>query len=149
MSTPVAFIINLCFGISTGSAKDGQLGSRTACSGHGECTVHGECRCDSHHAGPACEHSKTEILHNDHFDFQLASGQYQYFRVHIPPKFPGGYVEVQVQASNPVVVLMRYDDLPTKSAYEVSNFDDWIERSHWAADHGEIMANGRRMVEAS
>lgn len=98
------------------------------CSGFGSCDKHGECQCDSKHAGPACEHDKIDILHNDGFRFQVSPGHYQYFRVHVPPHFPGGYVKVDVSGSTPLVVLVRYDDLPTKASYDLSNFDDWINR---------------------
>lgn len=98
------------------------------CSGQGQCNRHGECECNSHHTGPACEHSKLEILRNENFNFEVQSGHYQYLRVHIPPRFPGGYVEVEVQSSAPLIVLIRYDDLPNKGTYELSNFDDWINR---------------------
>ncbi|CAE7225121.1 unnamed protein product [Symbiodinium natans] len=101
------------------------------CSGFGRCDKHGECQCDSKHAGPACEHDKIEILRNDNFHFQVSAGHYQYFRVHVPPRFPGGYVKVEISGSAPLVVLVRYDDLPTKASYDLSNFDDWINhRSH-------------------
>lgn len=50
------------------------------CSGFGSCDKHGECQCDSKHAGPACEHDKIDILHNDGFRFQVSPGHYQYFR---------------------------------------------------------------------
>jgi len=103
-------------------------GQEKACSGMGTCSSQGECLCDSFHAGPACEHSKREVLHNDKFNFQVAMGRYQYFRVHIPPRFPGGYLQVRVQSDGPLILLVRYDDLPTKSAYDSSNFDDWINR---------------------
>lgn len=111
------------------------------CSGHGKCSRSGECQCDSHHAGPACEHSKMEVLHNSRYEFQLAPGHYQYFRVHIPPKFPGGYLKVEVHASDPVVVLVRYDDLPTKAVYDLSNFDDWIERRDSSTLRFKVEAN--------
>jgi len=98
------------------------------CSGVGQCTPRGECQCDGQHAGPACEHDKIEILHNGQFDFKVVAGHYQYFRVHVPPRFPGGYVKVSVTSSAPAVVLVRYDDLPTKASYDLSNFDDWINQ---------------------
>lgn len=96
------------------------------CSGHGECEKHGECSCDSGHSGPACEHKKYDVVGNQDFKFDLGPGQYQYFRVHIPPRFAGGYVQVNLKSSMPMVMLMRSDSLPSKTKYDLSNFDDWV-----------------------
>eukprot|EP00441_Pelagodinium_beii_P043868 CAMPEP_0197641408 /NCGR_PEP_ID=MMETSP1338-20131121/15391_1 /TAXON_ID=43686 ORGANISM="Pelagodinium beii, Strain RCC1491" /NCGR_SAMPLE_ID=MMETSP1338 /ASSEMBLY_ACC=CAM_ASM_000754 /LENGTH=804 /DNA_ID=CAMNT_0043214389 /DNA_START=8 /DNA_END=2422 /DNA_ORIENTATION=+ len=96
------------------------------CSGHGSCDRFGACKCFSDHTGPACEHRKYDIVVGQDFDFQVAAGHYQYFRVHVPPHFVGGYVEVQVQSTAPLIVLIRNDDLPTKSSFDISNFDEWI-----------------------
>eukprot|EP00442_Polarella_glacialis_P025350 CAMPEP_0115159742 /NCGR_PEP_ID=MMETSP0227-20121206/70414_1 /TAXON_ID=89957 /ORGANISM="Polarella glacialis, Strain CCMP 1383" /LENGTH=752 /DNA_ID=CAMNT_0002571553 /DNA_START=93 /DNA_END=2353 /DNA_ORIENTATION=+ len=96
------------------------------CSGHGVCERHGLCKCDNDHTGSACEHEKYDVVVGQDFKFEVKSGKYQYFRVHIPPRFEGGYVEVKIRSSEPLVVLLRSDDLPTKNKYELSNFNDWV-----------------------
>eukprot|EP00930_Biecheleria_cincta_P059540 TRINITY_DN4524_c0_g2_i1.p1 TRINITY_DN4524_c0_g2~~TRINITY_DN4524_c0_g2_i1.p1 ORF type:complete len:836 (-),score=147.90 TRINITY_DN4524_c0_g2_i1:159-2666(-) len=98
----------------------------TMCSGHGECEKDGECSCDSSHSGPACEHKKYDVVGNQDFQFDLGPGQYQYFRVHIPPRFAGGYIQVTLKSSMPMVLLLRSDSLPSKTNYDLSNFDDWV-----------------------
>eukprot|EP00930_Biecheleria_cincta_P056844 TRINITY_DN42878_c0_g1_i1.p1 TRINITY_DN42878_c0_g1~~TRINITY_DN42878_c0_g1_i1.p1 ORF type:complete len:656 (+),score=105.40 TRINITY_DN42878_c0_g1_i1:21-1988(+) len=96
------------------------------CSGHGKCEQHGECLCDSGHTGPACEYKTYDVVVNQDFNFELAVGQYQYFRVRVPSRFPGGYVQVFLKSSTPLVVLLRRNDLPSKNDYDSSNFDDWL-----------------------
>lgn len=135
------------------------------CSGHGKCGKHGLCLCDGDFTGPACEHGKSDVVvaADGHYAFKVTTGKYQYFRIRIPPKFPGGYLEVKVMAQQPLVVLVRGDDLPTKSSFELSNFDDWINGRYIsvlkfkvpsilgdvsAVPFGQIgMGNGRRLED--
>jgi len=100
------------------------------CSGHGTCGKSGACECDGSFAGPACEHSKTDVVvaADGHYSFKVETGRYQYFRIRIPPRFPGGYLEVKLMSNQPLVVLVRGNDIPTKSNFELSNFDDWINQ---------------------
>jgi len=102
----------------------------TFCSGHGQCGKHGICECDGDFTGPACQHSKSDIFveAEDRYRFKVATGHYQYFRVRVPPRFPGGYLQVKAESMQPLVILVRSDDLPTKSNFELSNFDDWVNR---------------------
>jgi len=109
--------------------EDGRLvESPNFCSGHGHCNKHAECSCDGDWTGPACEHSKKDIVvaADGRYRFKVATGKYQYFRIRIPPDFPGGYLEIKLLAESPLIVLVRGDDLPTKSNFELSNFDDWL-----------------------
>jgi len=98
------------------------------CSGNGQCTQHGVCSCDGDHVGPACEHLKSDMVvaAEGKYRFKVATGRYQYFRVRVPPRFQGGFLEVRTESEQPLVVLVRGDDLPTKTNYELSNFDDWV-----------------------
>jgi len=100
----------------------------TFCSGHGRCGKNAVCVCDGDWTGSACQHSKSDLVvaAEGRYRFKVATGHYQYFRVRVPPRFPGGYLEVKSQSSLPLVVLVRSDDLPTKSNFELSNFDDWV-----------------------
>lgn len=78
--------------------------------------------------GAACEHKKDDIVTaaEGRYRFSLDAGHYQYFRVRVPNDFPGGFLEVQMWGERPLVVLIRGDALPTKTNYELSNFDDWV-----------------------
>jgi len=100
------------------------------CSGHGECVDHGVCECDGDHTGAACEHKQDDIVTaaEGRYRFSLDTGHYQYFRVRVPNEFPGGYLEVQTWGERPLVVLIKGDSLPTKSNFELSNFDDWVSQ---------------------
>lgn len=100
------------------------------CAGHGSCGRNGLCECDGDFTGPACEHSKSDVVvaADGHYDFKVETGRYQYFRIRIPPRFPGGYLAVTVMSSQPLVVLVRGNEIPTKSRYDMSNFDDWVNR---------------------
>lgn len=102
--------------------------SEAFCSGQGSCGKHGLCECYSDWEGPACEHAKSDIVTaaEGRYRFEVSTGHYQYFRVHIPPRFPGGYLEVKTSADMPLVVLVRSHGLPTKGNFEISNFDDWV-----------------------
>lgn len=102
--------------------------AHTFCSGHGHCGKHGACECDGDYTGAACEHSKVDVVvaAEGRYEFKVATGHYQYFRVRVPPRFPGGYLEVIAHSMQPLVTLVRSDDLPTKRNFEFSNFDDWI-----------------------
>lgn len=116
----------------TGGSQEGADGQlvpvRGFCSGHGSCGTHGVCECDEGHAGPACSHSITDhgVAAEGNYDFQVATNRYQYFRVRVPPQFRGGYLQVTVKSTRPLVVLLRSDGLPTKRNYKLSNFDDWM-----------------------
>jgi len=116
----------------TGGSQDGADGQlvpvRGFCSGHGTCGTHGVCECDEGHAGPACSHSITDhgVAAEGNYSFQVATNRYQYFRVRVPPQFRGGYLQVTVRSSSPLVVLLRSDGLPTKRNFKLSNFDDWM-----------------------
>jgi len=102
------------------------------CSGHGKCSSNGKCQCDSDFVGPACEHSKKDVVvaADGHYRFKVETGRYQYFKIKIPPRFSGGYLSVNVMAKQPVVVLVRENDIPTKSNFELSNFDDWLDHDY-------------------
>mmetsp|Transcript_73747 Transcript_73747/g.207080 ORF Transcript_73747/g.207080 Transcript_73747/m.207080 type:complete len:772 (-) Transcript_73747:21-2336(-) len=109
--------------------EDGRLiQSPNFCSGHGHCNKYAECDCDGDWIGPACEHSKKDIVvaADGHYRFKVAAGKYQYFRIRIPPEFAGGYLEIKVVGQRPLIVLVRSGDFPTKTNYELSNFDQWI-----------------------
>lgn len=100
------------------------------CSGHGTCGKHGNCQCDGDYAGAACEHSKTDVVvaADGHYNFKVATDRYQYFRVRIPPRFPGGFLNVKLMASeHPLVVLVRSGEIPSKTNFEISNFADWLD----------------------
>jgi len=109
---------------TTSGAKDGSI----VCSGHGGCGKDGRCICSGEYTGPACEHSKIDIVvkAQGKYSFAIAAGRYQYFRVRIPPRFPGGFLELQLTSDAPLILLARNGDLPTKTSFELSNFDDWI-----------------------
>lgn len=116
---------------SGGAHKVGQvLQPASLCSGRGRCVDHGVCQCDGDAAGAACEHKKNDIVTaaEGRYRFALDTGHYQYLRVRVPSEFPGGYLEVKVWSDRPVVVLLRSDALPTKSNFETSNFDDWVNK---------------------
>jgi len=112
------------------------------CSGHGQCGKHGVCECDGDYTGAACQHSKSDIVvaAEGRYKFKVATGHYQYFRVKVPPRFPGGYLEVNAQSQMPLVILVRGDDLPTKSHYELSNFDDWVNRRNTSVLKYKVMS---------
>lgn len=105
-------------------------GGTQMCSGRGRCAQHGICTCDAGFAGPACEHHKTDLVvkAEGHYQFRVAAGKYQYFRVHVPRRFPGGFLQVHTEADQPMVVLVREGGPPTKGTFEMSNFDDWLNR---------------------
>jgi len=119
-------------------------GADTFCSGHGQCRKDGVCVCDGNFAGPACEHSKRDMVvaAKGRYRFQVATGRYQYFRVRVPPRFPGGYLKVKVTSEQPLVVLVRGDDLPTKGTFELSNFDDWVSKRNTSVIKYEISPDG-------
>lgn len=98
------------------------------CSGHGQCGKNGLCSCGGDWTGSDCGSRKDDIVVKAHatYDIQLPSGDYRYFRLIVPPNFPGGFVEVSVESDQPVVILVRRHRLPTKNSFDLSNFDDWI-----------------------
>lgn len=97
------------------------------CSGRGQCNA-GVCKCFGDFAGPACEGAKTDMMvaAAGTYNFQVASGTYQYFRIRVPSDFQGGYLKVALKSSVPLILLIRNNDLPSKTQYEMSNFGDWI-----------------------
>jgi len=79
-------------------------------------------------------------------------------RIRVPSEFPGGFLEVKTWGDRPLVVLVRGGGLPTKSEYELSNFDDWISgknvsvlryRVPATSDMFRGMHQPRRMQEAN
>jgi hypothetical protein len=98
------------------------------CSGRGVCSAHGDCECDPAHTGAACEHSAADVatLAEGRYSFALKNAAYQYLRVTVPTDFPGGFLEVQLWAERPLVVLVSSSAPPTKADYELSNFEDWV-----------------------
>eukprot|EP00747_Dinoflagellata_sp_TGD_P223396 gnl/TRDRNA2_/TRDRNA2_94971_c0_seq1.p1 gnl/TRDRNA2_/TRDRNA2_94971_c0~~gnl/TRDRNA2_/TRDRNA2_94971_c0_seq1.p1 ORF type:complete len:824 (+),score=125.52 gnl/TRDRNA2_/TRDRNA2_94971_c0_seq1:114-2474(+) len=126
------------------------------CSGHGRCISHGVCECDGDRTGPACESEKTDLVvqANGRYRFQLATGRYRYFRIRVPAKFRGGYLKVEVTSEAPLVLLVRADGLPTKSKFDLSNFDDWVNQRNssslkFKVDPGSgagVARAGRRMA---
>jgi len=123
--------------------------AQAVCSGHGHCAKHGHCDCHGDFTGAACEHSKMDIVvaAEGRYEFKVATNHYQYFRVRVPPRFPGGYLEVNVHSMQPLVVLVRSDDLPTKRNFEHSNFDDWINnRNKSVLQYKVLSADGMPAV---
>jgi len=100
------------------------------CSGHGRCGKYGECQCDVSYMGRACESAKSDIFHTPkrRYSFDIETGKYQYFRVRVPPTFRGGFLQIHVKANQPLVVLVRKNKHPTKDSFQLSNFDDWINK---------------------
>jgi len=120
----------------------GRPEAHTFCSGHGHCGKHGVCECDGDFTGAACEHSKVDVVvaAEGRYEFRVATGHYQYFRVRVPPRFPGGYLEVDAHSRQPLVILVRNDDLPTKRNFELSNFDDWINSRNISVLQYKVMS---------
>lgn len=121
------------------------------CSGHGTCAKHGVCQCDGDFAGAACEHSKTDVVvaADGHYSFKVATGRYQYFRIRIPPRFPGGFLNVKVMASEqPLVVLVKGNDVPTKTEFELSNFADWLRGNYISVLKFPVLPSGAQHAEA-
>eukprot|EP00929_Paragymnodinium_shiwhaense_P075180 TRINITY_DN3842_c1_g3_i1.p1 TRINITY_DN3842_c1_g3~~TRINITY_DN3842_c1_g3_i1.p1 ORF type:complete len:984 (+),score=205.17 TRINITY_DN3842_c1_g3_i1:83-3034(+) len=105
------------------------------CSGHGRCDVTGKCACHSGWLGSACEKSLTMLTVAGHdeaaaYDIFLENGRWHYFSVRIPDNFPGGYVRFTVEAGIPLVVVAKEGEMPTKSDFAMSNFDDWVNNRH-------------------
>jgi hypothetical protein len=116
-----------------GHFSKGQLiQSDEPCSGHGQCGTEGDCVCNGGWTGPACEHSQKDfvVTAEGRYKFKVANGRYQYFRVKVPSHFRGGFLEVSVTSEAPVVLLVRGNGLPTKSNFELSNFDDWVNQQN-------------------
>jgi hypothetical protein len=98
------------------------------CSGHGQCDEHNKCVCDPMFTGPACQYKQNHVTVESfgHYDVDVPTGGYHYFRVRVPHDFAGGFLEVKVISSEPLIILVSRMGNPTKSQYEMSNFDDWV-----------------------
>lgn len=118
---------NVCPVGSRGQGGTNLADTKPFCSGNGACVEHGVCECDGRHAGAACEHDKVEATTAEgRYRFTLKSGNYQYLRVRVPEDFAGGFLETQIWGDRPLVTLVRGEALPTKSNFELSNFEDWV-----------------------
>lgn len=102
------------------------------CSGHGRCGKHSNCECAAGWTGPACASEIYDLVASSchHYELEVSHGHYKYFRVRVPPSFRGGFLEVNVSASAPLIVLVSGSEkgLPTKRSFDLSNFDDWMQR---------------------
>lgn len=98
------------------------------CSGHGKCSKHGVCECDANFTGTACESRRIDATVKSSAKYQLSmtTGEYRYFRMHVPNIFPGGFLKIELASEAPLVVVVSSHGVPTKSKYETSNFDDWV-----------------------
>lgn len=104
--------------------------SQEVCSGHGWCTGHGSCECHAGFGGAACESVKHDVVTMAHRSqlLEIPPGKYVYFRIFVPPTFQGGYLKVEANSDSPIVVLVKGSGLPTRTQFDVGNFDDWVNR---------------------
>lgn len=107
------------------------------CSGHGTCAKGSVCRCESGWVGAACQHRMHDMLavSQNHYDVDVGKGRYRYFRIRVPPTFRGGFLDVNVSADAPVVVLIAAGEdrgLPTKRNFDLSNFDAWLDKRNFS-----------------
>ncbi|CAD7970265.1 unnamed protein product [Amoebophrya sp. A120] len=115
-----------------GSPAVGSPPTSSFCSNQGTCEEDGICRCDAAHTGLACEHEKHDLLlaKGVYPIDNLWSGQYRYFRIRLPERYRGGYLDVHVKSTYPIAVLYSTEKFPTKAEFQDSNFAEWLMRKN-------------------
>eukprot|EP00927_Polykrikos_kofoidii_P070814 TRINITY_DN67198_c0_g1_i1.p1 TRINITY_DN67198_c0_g1~~TRINITY_DN67198_c0_g1_i1.p1 ORF type:complete len:1031 (-),score=172.61 TRINITY_DN67198_c0_g1_i1:35-3091(-) len=144
MFSSVAFNEPVCpVGFIDGAILDGS-GSVTFCGGHGLCDEEDRCVCSRGFVGRVCEHRQRDVVAQSivHEVVKIPVGRFHFFRVRVPRRFSGGVLSVVVSANLPLGVLIRRDKLPTKHAYDLSNFDDFVLQRNVTALRYEVFGAG-------